>query len=404
LTGDFLSVVKHYMGKVEGECLVVGQRWDFDNEAGEWSFDDHWEARYLEGIRKTIHAPAGSDWFLFRKGQYPDGRLPPLVIGRPGWDLCMLYHARRERMPVVDVSTRYLVFHQNHDYRHKKATYDSIYDDPEAMFNLTELPEDGKFLFTLLACNREVSRSGVLEPCCARGDGEKFLAIERVLGTSVLHRWTQLVKYRLRQWSRKTWSRRARRSRVGLAGFIRRFHDRGDVRFDIGAGTLCVDSVWIKSDLTMLDITKEDQWQAVLGDVRMSKVVAEHVWEHLSQEDAHRATRNVFRFLKPGGHFRVAVPDGYFPDPAYLRHVRPGGAGPGADDHKVLYNVASLSAVLHQVGFDVRPLEYWDERGEFHFCDWSVDDGMVTRSRRYDERNKTGRMTYTSLIIDAVKP
>lgn len=37
--------------------------------------------------------------------------------------------------------------------------------------------------------------------------------------------------------------------------------------------------------------------------------LAEHVWEHLSLEDAHRATRNCYRFLRPGGRLRLAVPD-----------------------------------------------------------------------------------------------
>lgn len=38
-------------------------------------------------------------------------------------------------------------------------------------------------------------------------------------------------------------------------------------------------------------------------------LVAEHVWEHLSLQDAHRATRNCERHLRPGGRLRIAVPD-----------------------------------------------------------------------------------------------
>lgn len=43
--------------------------------------------------------------------------------------------------------------------------------------------------------------------------------------------------------------------------------------------------------------------------------VAEHVWEHLSLPDAHRATRNCERHLRPGGRLRIAVPNPawYFP-------------------------------------------------------------------------------------------
>ena len=40
----------------------------------------------------------------------------------------------------------------------------------------------------------------------------------------------------------------------------------------------------------------------------MDAFVAEHVWEHLSLPDAHRATRNCERHLRPGGRLRIAVP------------------------------------------------------------------------------------------------
>jgi len=128
------------------------------------------------------------------------------------------------------------------------------------------------------------------------------------------------------------------------------------------------------------------------------------VWEHLTADDARRAQRNAHTFLKPGGHLRLAVPDGRHPDPAYLERVRPGGTGPGADDHKVLYTVETLSRSLEAAGFEVRPLEYWDARGEFQFCDWSTADGKIVRSRRFDPRNATGTLAYTSLIVDAIKP
>lgn len=48
----------------------------------------------------------------------------------------------------------------------------------------------------------------------------------------------------------------------------------------------------------------------MLGDENLvDAFVAEHVWEHLSLQDAHRATRNCQRHLRPGGRLRLAVPD-----------------------------------------------------------------------------------------------
>lgn len=111
-----------------------------------------------------------------------------------------------------------------------------------------------------------------------------------------------------------------------------------------------------------------------------------------------------FEFLKPGGAIRVAVPDGNNPDPAFIEYARPGGTGAGADDHKVLYRIESLSAVFQSAGFEIRPLEYFDAAGAFHTSEWEPNDGMITRSLRFDERNSDGRPHFTSVIIDAVKP
>jgi len=109
-------------------------------------------------------------------------------------------------------------------------------------------------------------------------------------------------------------------------------------------------------------------------------------------------------FLKPGGYLRVAVPDGFHPDPEYVEWVRPGGTGPGSDDHKVLYTYATFRDLFEKIGFDVVLHEYFDESGQFHFTDWAPSDGMIERSKRYDSRNANGRLAYTSIILDAVKP
>lgn len=76
----------------------------------------------------------------------------------------------------------------------------------------------------------------------------------------------------------------------------------------------------------------------------------------------------------------------------------------GADDHKILYTHQSLAQLLIEVGFEVELLEHFDATGVFHFTDWNPSEGMIHRSRRFDERNQNGKLGYTSLIIDAHKP
>ena len=72
----------------------------------------------------------------------------------------------------------------------------------------------------------------------------------------------------------------------------------------------------------------------------ISNILAEHVWEHLSYEDGLIAARNCYKYLKPGGMIRVAVPDGNFRNDWYQNMVKIGGPGPivhPAYTHKVVY-------------------------------------------------------------------
>lgn len=160
---------------------------------------------------------------------------------------------------------------------------------------------------------------------------------------------------------------------------------------------------WIPTDIDVLNLLKLADWQKLFAPNSIDAILGEHVWEHLTPGDGAVAAAHCHRFLKPGGYLRVAVPDGFHPDPHYIEWVRPGGSGAGADDHKILYNFKSFSQLFEGVGFQVRLLEYFDEQGQFHASDWTPAEGMIHRSQRFDERNQAGTLTYTSLILDAGK-
>jgi len=160
---------------------------------------------------------------------------------------------------------------------------------------------------------------------------------------------------------------------------------------------------WIPTDLEYLNLLRPEDWPRFFAEASIGAILAEHVWEHLTPEEGLRAARQCHRFLHPGGYLRLAVPDGGNPDPTYIEQVKVNGTGSGADDHKVLYTGETLREMLQQAGFTVTPLEYFDPQGKFHYTEWSPADGMVHRSRRFDERNQDGRLRYTSLIVDAFK-
>ena len=60
--------------------------------------------------------------------------------------------------------------------------------------------------------------------------------------------------------------------------------------------------------------------------------------------------------------------------------------------------------MLHRVGFDVQPIEYFQPDGTFVGHPWSDDDGHISRSRHNDKRNTPTTVKYTSLIVDGVRP
>jgi predicted SAM-dependent methyltransferase len=161
---------------------------------------------------------------------------------------------------------------------------------------------------------------------------------------------------------------------------------------------------WVSTDREIIDLTRDSTWSHYFPADSLDAILAEHVWEHLTAEQALLAARTCFRYLRPGGYLRAAVPDGFHPDPQYIAAVKPGGTGEGSDDHKTLYNHESFAALFASVGFQVKLQEYFDRSGQFHGTDWSPTDGMIQRSRRYDSRNEGGRLAYTSVIVDAVKP
>jgi len=174
-------------------------------------------------------------------------------------------------------------------------------------------------------------------------------------------------------------------------------------RIVLGSGGVRVPG-WIMTDIEQLDILRGEDWAVYFRPASLDAILAEHVWEHLSEEDGVAAARHCFRHLRPGGRLRIAVPDGLHPDPQYIDAVRPGGTGPGAGDHKVLYTCRSLQEALERAGFHARPLEYFDEGGFFHATVWDPQDGMIRRSARFDDRNRNGELRYTSIVMDAMKP
>lgn len=193
------------------------------------------------------------------------------------------------------------------------------------------------------------------------------------------------------------------------------------------------DSGWIPTQRDFLNLLEPAQWERSFEPNSVEAMLAEHVWEHLTEEEGLAAARTCYKYLRPGGYLRVAVPDGLHPDPTYVDLVKAGApttagegdvsrkpartAGPdgNAANHKALYTYKSLSQLFERAGFRVDLYEYFDEAGTFHCRDWDSKAGTIWRSKRFDPRNKSGHLasvypgslddylSYSSIILDAVK-
>ncbi len=177
---------------------------------------------------------------------------------------------------------------------------------------------------------------------------------------------------------------------------------RKPLKVVIGASGV-YESGWIATDIDHLNILASDDWAKHFRANSIDVILAEHVWEHLTHEEAYLAAINCYQYLKPNGYIRIAVPDGFHISADYVNKVKPGGTGAGSGDHKVLYNYKTLSHVFEAAKFDVELLEYFDEKGNFQSKEWNPQKGLIHRSSKYDERNKDGQLNYTSIIIDAHK-
>jgi predicted SAM-dependent methyltransferase len=172
------------------------------------------------------------------------------------------------------------------------------------------------------------------------------------------------------------------------------------LRIIIGSGGDSFDG-WISTDYPSFDITKQSDWKYFFAKHKIDNLLAEHVFEHLSIKEVEKSLNLSFQYLKQGGIFRIAVPDGFHPDLHYIEYVKPGGSGPGSDDHKILFNYKTLFDLAKKNKFSINLIEYFDEDCNFNSNNNSPVNGLVKRNKKdcYNHEIKN----YSSLIVDLIK-
>jgi predicted SAM-dependent methyltransferase len=160
---------------------------------------------------------------------------------------------------------------------------------------------------------------------------------------------------------------------------------------------------WFSTDIATLDVTNESHFKKYFKRKKINKVLAEHVLEHLTNEELELMVKHLYKYSDDDINIRIAVPDGFHKEENYINTVKPGGTGEGAEDHKNLFNYKTLSSLFENQDFVSYPKEYWDEEGEFHTTYTNDDFGKIRRSFINDDRNKDKVPHYTSLIVDFKK-
>lgn len=141
---------------------------------------------------------------------------------------------------------------------------------------------------------------------------------------------------------------------------------------------------WIQTQREDLDLIKEKDWEESFGDRKIYRILAEHVFEHLDEEETVESAKILFDYLDSDGLIRIAVPDGYFQNEWYQNMVKIGGPGPKdhpAVTHKVLHTYKTITLPFVKAGFKVELLEFCDENGVFHYKEWDEKQGFIYRSK-----------------------
>jgi len=162
-------------------------------------------------------------------------------------------------------------------------------------------------------------------------------------------------------------------------------------------------SGWISTNISQLNILDKNHYIRLFREKIVDNFLCEHVFEHLTKSQMQYVIKTMSIFLKKGGIIRIAVPDGYFPNQDYLNSVKPFGTGPGADDHKVLYNYKTIIKNVPVNLFDISLIEYFNENGKFISKNLDDKNGYIFRSFKNDKRNVDNKIIYTSIILDLKK-
>ncbi len=169
--------------------LAVGRRTNL-NVRELIDFSNGWEAELRELMRREgqLDSYTGIDLFVFPRGTYRD--VPPLAIGRVWFDQWCIKYARKNGLPVIDLTPFVPVVHQLHDYNHVAGGKQWVYGGAEADENLVFYGER-PHTYTILSATHELTARGQLRRVFFR---QEAIALRRILWKIFVERTFSLRK------------------------------------------------------------------------------------------------------------------------------------------------------------------------------------------------------------------
>lgn len=178
------------------------------------------------------------------------------------------------------------------------------------------------------------------------------------------------------------------------------------LNIDIGSGsTLSIFNDFICTDIHNFNLLNKRQMAKFLNKYKIRHIIAEHIFEHLTQEEMIKAISNLNSFMEIGSRIRIAIPDGYNPSTKYIKNVDINGCGPGAEDHKQLLNYHLVNKIFKKnfPNHEIQFIEYFDEKNLFHSNTYINIGKDITRSSLSKSYNKSFELSHLSLIFDFIK-
>ena len=185
------------------------------------------------------------------------------------------------------------------------------------------------------------------------------------------------------------------------------FCSKGSINIILGAA-LTNQKGWFSTNEDWLDISNEEHWNKLFkSKKRVKRVLAEHVFEHLTIDEMRNSLRLIFANMVNGGSLRIAVPDGNNPNPEYRKYCGVDGIGADASDHKQFLTYELLSKEVERTGFHHNLIEGYLENKELVLKKFNNNLGRVIRTRSNKNiRPKDGwdfPDANSSLILDCIK-